>query len=51
LDAKKDANMDPYERLRAMLDTHPAGCPEAPEVIEILKLLFSEEEARVGYND
>ena len=31
--------MDVYEKLRQMLDTHPAGCPSSPEIIEILKLL------------
>ena len=33
--------MTVYEKLREMLDTHPAGCPSAPEIIEILKLLFT----------
>ncbi len=40
--------MDLYEKLRQMLDTHPAGCPSSPEIIEILKLLFNEEEAKVA---
>lgn len=40
--------MDVYEKLRAMLDTHPAGCPEAPGIIEILKMLFTEEEAAIA---
>ena len=37
-----------YEQLRELLDTHPVGCPHAPEIIEILKILFTEEEARVA---
>lgn len=37
-----------YERLRELLDTHPAGCPYSPEIIEILKILFTESEARVA---
>ena len=37
-----------YERLRELIDLHPLGCPPAPEIIEILKILFSEDEARVA---
>jgi len=37
-----------YEKLREMLDVHPMGCPPAPEIIEILKILFTEDEARVA---
>ncbi len=37
-----------YEELRRLLDRHPTGCPPAPEIIEILKTFFSEEEARVA---
>jgi electron transport complex protein RnfB len=37
-----------YESLRALLDSHPFGCPPAPEIIEILKILFTEEEAMVA---
>ncbi len=37
-----------YEQLRELLDTHPVGCPYAPEIIKILKILFTEEEARVA---
>jgi ferredoxin len=37
-----------YEELRDLLDRHPTGCPPAPEIIEILRILFSEEEARVA---
>lgn len=39
---------DIYEGLREILDIHPMGCPPAPEIIEILKILFSEEEANVA---
>jgi Na+-translocating ferredoxin:NAD+ oxidoreductase subunit B len=34
-----------YERLREVLDKHPVGCPPAPEIIEILEMLFTPEEA------
>jgi electron transport complex protein RnfB len=37
-----------YERLRELLDRHPTGCAPAPEIIEILKIFFTEEEARVA---
>jgi len=37
-----------YERLRETLDRHPAGCPPAPEIMEILKAFFTPEEARVA---
>jgi Pyruvate/2-oxoacid:ferredoxin oxidoreductase delta subunit len=37
-----------YEKLRELLDCHPFGCPPAPEIIEILKILFTQEEARVA---
>jgi len=37
-----------YEQLRELLDRHPTGCPPAPEIIEILKTFFSEEEARAA---
>jgi len=40
--------MEVYEALRKLLDSHPAGCPPAPEIIGILKLLFTEEEAKVA---
>lgn len=39
---------DVYEELREMLDRFPTGCPPAPELTEILKILFSEDEARVA---
>jgi ferredoxin/DNA-binding transcriptional ArsR family regulator len=37
-----------YEKLRELIDVHPLGCPPAPEIIEILKILFDEDEARVA---
>jgi len=37
-----------YEKLRELLDTHPVGCAPSPEMIEILKILFTEEEADVA---
>ncbi|MGQ9475441.1 MAG: 4Fe-4S ferredoxin, partial [Actinomycetota bacterium] len=37
-----------YERLRELLDRHPAGCPPAPEITEILMTFFAPEEARVA---
>jgi len=37
-----------YEKLRELIDVHPLGCPPSPEVIELLKILFSEDEARVA---
>ncbi len=40
--------MNVYEELRDLLDKMPTGCPPAPEVIEILKILFSEREAKVA---
>lgn len=40
--------MSVYEELRKMLDTHPAGCPPADEIIEILSILFSQEEAETA---
>jgi len=40
--------IDLYEKLRELLDSHPFGCPPAPEITEILKILFTEEEAKVS---
>ena len=37
-----------YEKLRELIDTHPVDCPPAPEIVEILKILFTEEEAEVA---
>jgi len=40
--------MDWYERLREMLDTHPAGAPPSAYMDQILRILFSPEEAEVA---
>jgi electron transport complex protein RnfB len=40
--------MDVYETLRSILDKHLNGCPPAPEIIEILKILYTKEEAEVA---
>lgn len=37
-----------YEKLQELLDCHPFGCPPATEINEILKILFTEDEARVA---
>jgi hypothetical protein len=37
-----------YEKLRQLFNLNPMGCPPAPEIIEILKILFTEEEARIA---
>ncbi|MEJ5186515.1 MAG: 4Fe-4S binding protein [Candidatus Geothermincolales bacterium] len=37
-----------YEELRKLLDLHPCGCPPAPEIYQILEILFTPEEARVA---
>ncbi len=37
-----------YEKLRERMDLNPLGCPPAPEIIEILKLLFTEDEATIA---
>ena len=41
-------SQDIYERLRKLIDTHALGCPPAPEIIAILKILFTDDEARVA---
>ena len=33
-----------YQQLRRILDTHPCGCPDEPEIIDILKILFDADE-------
>lgn len=40
--------MSVYEQLRKILDTHPTGCPDAPEIQEILSILFTEDEAKAA---
>jgi NAD-dependent dihydropyrimidine dehydrogenase PreA subunit len=42
------ATMDVYKRLQELLDKNPAGCPAAPEIDKILRILFTEEQARVA---
>ncbi len=37
--------MDVYYQLREKLNTHPAGAPDRPQIMEILPLLFTPEEA------
>jgi Na+-translocating ferredoxin:NAD+ oxidoreductase subunit B len=40
--------MDIYEQLREVLDAHPSTAPKAESIIEILKLLFTPQEASVA---
>ena len=40
--------MDIYERLRAILDSHPATAPKAEAIDEILRILFTPQEAAVA---
>ncbi len=44
----KRSNMDYYERLREKLDLFPIGLPKTEDSEKLLKLLFSEEDARVA---
>ncbi len=37
-----------YEELRILVDSHISGCPPAPEIDEILRILFTPEEAKVA---
>ena len=37
--------MDVYSKLRDKLNRHPVGVPELPEILEILRILFSASEA------
>jgi len=37
--------MDAYNKLQQKLDTHPIGAPDRPEFLEILRMLFTPEEA------
>jgi len=39
---------DVYEELRELLDRHPFDCPPAREIQEILRILFTPEEAAVA---
>ncbi len=40
--------MDNYERLREILDSHPATAPKARSIDEILKTLFTPQEAAIA---
>ncbi len=40
--------MDNYEKLQKMLDAHPSTAPKSDTFIEILKTLFTPEEARIA---
>ena len=40
--------MDVYERLREILDAHPSGAPESKAFDEILRILFTHEEAELA---
>nr|MBW1862866.1 4Fe-4S binding protein [Deltaproteobacteria bacterium] len=37
-----------YDELRKLLDCHPVGCESTPEILQILKILFTDEEAKVA---
>lgn len=40
--------MEMYEKLQAMLDSHPSTAPNCEALMEILQILFSPEEAHVA---
>lgn len=40
--------MDVYEKLRQILDTHPSGAPKSKAFDEILRFLFTPEEAEIA---
>jgi Na+-translocating ferredoxin:NAD+ oxidoreductase subunit B len=42
--------MDTYERLREILDAHPATAPKAKSIDEILRILFTPQEAALAVN-
>jgi electron transport complex protein RnfB len=42
--------MEAYKRLREILDSHPSTAPEAGAIYEILKILFTPQEAAVAMN-
>jgi Fe-S-cluster-containing hydrogenase component 2 len=42
--------MDVYERLREILDAHPSTAPKAKSIDEILRILFTPEEAALAVN-
>ncbi len=39
---------DVYQRFRAWLDTHPVGAPESENIIEILQIMYTPEEAELN---
>ncbi len=43
-----EVKQDLYEDLRKLVDTHISGCPPAPEIDKILRILFTPEEAAVA---
>jgi len=45
---KKGMEVDVYERLREILDAHPAGAPKSKAFDEILRTLFTPEEAEIA---
>ena len=40
--------MDAYNKLQQKLNTHPVGAPDRPEFLEILRMLFTPEEAELA---
>ncbi len=40
--------MDTYERLQEILDAHPSGAPKSAAFDEILRILFTPEEAALA---
>jgi hypothetical protein len=40
--------MDVYEKLREILDAHPSGAPKSKAFDEILRILFTHEEAELA---
>ena len=45
---KGSKNLDHYEKLRELLDAHPSGAPPSKAFNEILRILFSPEEAALA---
>lgn len=42
--------MDVYNKLQQKLNAHPAGAPDKPEFLEILRILFTPKEAEFALN-
>jgi uncharacterized ferredoxin-like protein len=40
--------MNPYERLREILDAHPTTAPKSESIDQILRILFTPEEADIA---